>query len=68
MIMQTSRTLILPLTVLAVAAVTLAAGCGKQVDPIVAAVQADKKAGIAVPGIAEVKAIAEEAFISGDQG
>jgi hypothetical protein len=65
MIMQTSRTLILPLTALAFAAVTLIAGCGKQADPVVAAVQADRKAGIAVPGIAEVKAIAEEAFIYG---
>jgi hypothetical protein len=63
--MQSSRSLFLPLTALAVAATTLAAGCSKQADPVVAAVQADRKAGIAMPGIAEVKAIAEEAFIYG---
>ena len=53
------------MTALAVAAATLATGCSKQADPIVVAVQADRKAGIAMPGIAEVKAIAEEAFIYG---
>ncbi|WP_425614258.1 DUF1254 domain-containing protein [Anatilimnocola sp. NA78] len=41
------------------------AGCAKKNDPISAAAEADKKAGIAVPGIAETKAIAEEAFIYG---
>jgi len=34
-------------------------------DPIVAAEQADKKAGIATPGISQTKAIAEEGFIYG---
>ena len=63
--MQSSRSLFLPMTALAVAAVTLATGCSKQADPLVVAVQADRKAGIAMPGIAEVKAIAEEAFIYG---
>ena len=63
--MQSSRSLYLPLTALAVAAVTLATGCSKQADPLVVAVQADRKAGIAMPGIAEVKTIAEEAFIYG---
>lgn len=63
--MQSPRSLYLPLTALAVAAVTLATGCSKQTDPLVVAVQADRKAGIAMPGIAEVKAIAEEAFFYG---
>ena len=44
---------------------TLFVGCEKEGDPITAAEQADKKAGIAAPGIAETKAIAEEAFIYG---
>ncbi len=41
------------------------AGCDKKGDPISAAEQADKKAGIAAPSVAETKAIAEEAFIYG---
>ncbi|MBK9523141.1 MAG: DUF1254 domain-containing protein [Rhodocyclaceae bacterium] len=47
------------------AIVALTTGCDKKADPVVAAVQADKKAGVAAPGIAETKAIAEEAFIYG---
>ena len=43
----------------------LLSGCATNGDPIRAAEQADKKAGIAVPGIAETKAIAEEGFIYG---
>ena len=46
-------------------AVVLLAGCDKKSDPVSAAAQADEKAGIAAPGIAETKAIAEEAFIYG---
>jgi hypothetical protein len=46
-------------------AVAMLTGCEKKADPISAASQADKKAGIAAPGIAETKAIAEEAFIYG---
>ena len=46
-------------------AVVLLTGCDKKADPILAAEQADQKAGIVVPGIAETKAIAEEAFIYG---
>jgi hypothetical protein len=46
-------------------AVALLAGCDKKGDPITAADQADKMAGIAAPGIAETKSIAEEAFIYG---
>jgi hypothetical protein len=44
---------------------TVLAGCGKENDPISTAAKADKQAGIAAPGIAETKAIAEEAFIYG---
>jgi hypothetical protein len=43
----------------------LLAGCGKADDPITVAEKVDKKAEIAVPGIAETKAIAEEGFIYG---
>ena len=39
--------------------------CDKPADPVTQAKQADAKAGVALPGIAEVKAIAEEAFIYG---
>jgi hypothetical protein len=46
-------------------AVAILTGCEKKADPISVASQADKKAGIAAPGIAETKAIAEEAFIFG---
>jgi hypothetical protein len=41
------------------------AGCEKKDDPISAAEQADKKASITAPSIAETKAIAEEGFIYG---
>jgi hypothetical protein len=40
-------------------------GCDKKGDPIAAAQQAGKKAGIAAPSISETSAIAEEAFIYG---
>jgi len=45
--------------------IALLAGCGKPDDAITAAGQADQKAGIPAPGIAETKAIAEDAFIYG---
>ena len=45
--------------------VALVAGCGKKPDAVTAADQVDKKAGVAAPGIAETKAIAEEGFIYG---
>ncbi len=48
-----------------VIAATLIAGCGKQADPVAAAVKADKKADVAAPDVAGLKAIAEEAFIYG---
>lgn len=55
------------LNILLASAVSLTffAGCEKKNDPVSAAAQADKKTGIAVPSIAETKAIAEEAFIYG---
>ncbi len=46
-------------------AVTLLPGCDKKDDAITATEQAEKKADIAVPSIAETRAIAEEAFIYG---
>jgi hypothetical protein len=44
---------------------TVLIGCEKKSDSITAAEQADKKAGIAAPGVEETKAIAEEGFIYG---
>ena len=46
-------------------ATTLLIGCEKKGDAISSAEQTDKKAGVAAPGIAETKAIAEEGFIYG---
>jgi len=40
-------------------------GCEKKSDPVTQAGQADKQAGLAVPGIAETKGIAEQGFIYG---
>ena len=54
----------IPAAGLALAA-ALFTGCEKKSDPVNQAAQADKKAGIAAPGIEEVKAIAEEGFIYG---
>jgi hypothetical protein len=47
------------------AAAVLIAGCGKKDDPISQAERKDVAKGIAAPGIAETKAIAEEGFIYG---
>ncbi len=47
------------------AAITLFTACDKKGDAISTAAAADKQAGVAAPGIAETKAIAEEAFIYG---
>jgi hypothetical protein len=58
--MKTTRRYLLAAALLATA--TLLASCSKPDDPIA---RAAKKAGGAAPGIAEVKAIAEEAFIYG---
>jgi hypothetical protein len=46
-------------------AAALLAGCGRKPEPIAPAEQAARKAGTAVPSIAETRAIAEEAFIYG---
>ena len=50
---------------LSILSTALITGCDKKNDPVTTADHADKKAGIVVPGIAETKAIAEEAFIYG---
>ena len=46
-------------------AAMLLGGCGKQPDSISQAAKADAAKGVAAPGIAETKAIAEEGFIYG---
>ena len=47
------------------AAATLITGCGKKDDPIAQAERKDITKGVAAPGIAETKAIAEAGFIYG---
>ena len=44
---------------------TLFTGCDKKADTITQAEQANQKAGLAIPSLSEVKAIAEEGFIYG---
>ncbi len=63
--MNSSRRILFIGVLCSAIAVALLAGCKKKNDPISAADQADKKAGIDAPGIAETKAIAEEGFIYG---
>ena len=63
--MNSSRRILFIGVLCSAIAVALLAGCKKKNDAISTADQADKKAGIAVPGIAETKAIAEEGFIYG---
>jgi hypothetical protein len=46
-------------------AVAALAGCNKPADPVAQAAKKDAAAGVPAPGIAEVKAIAEEGFIYG---
>jgi hypothetical protein len=46
-------------------AAALLAGCNKPADPVTQAAKKDAAAGVPAPGIAEVKAIAEEGFIYG---
>jgi hypothetical protein len=50
---------------LCAAAATLIVGCAKKDDPVAQAEKQDVAKGIAAPGIAETKAIAEEGFIYG---
>lgn len=54
-----------PLSLAALLAVMALSGCEKKSDPVAQAERADKKSGLAAPGIAETKAIAEEGFIYG---
>jgi hypothetical protein len=63
--MKTLRHHPLRLALAGAIAVATLTGCDKKSDPITQAGQADKKAGVAAPGIEEVKAIAEEGFIYG---
>jgi hypothetical protein len=51
--------------VLGTLAAALVAGCGKKDDPVAQATKADTTKGVPAPGIAETKAIAEEAYIYG---
>ncbi len=61
---QTKQRIIQLALTSAIIAIALA-GCEKKGDVITAAEQADMKAAVAAPGIAETKAIAEEGFIYG---
>src|SRR5207248_6215241 len=63
--MRTTKRTFTSTTLVGAIAVTLLIGCNKKGDAISSAEQADKKAGVAAPGIAETKAIAEEGFIYG---
>jgi hypothetical protein len=63
--MKTRRYYPFHLALAAVITATALTGCDKKGDAISSAEQADKKAGIAAPGIEETKAIAEEGFIYG---
>jgi hypothetical protein len=55
----------LNLAVLVIAVATLVGGCGKEDDAVSKAGKKDATKGVAAPGIAETKAIAEEGFIYG---
>jgi len=55
----------LRIVVLGLAAAALVAGCGKKEDPVAQAAKQEAVKGVPAPGIAEVKAIAEEGFIYG---
>jgi hypothetical protein len=50
---------------LCLAAAVLVTGCGKKEDPVAQAARKDVAAGVPAPGIAETKAIAEEAYVYG---
>jgi hypothetical protein len=63
--MRTARSKFVNLAFLIIAATTLAAGCGKKDDSVAQAEKKDAAKGVAAPGIAETKAIAEEGFIYG---
>jgi hypothetical protein len=63
--MNRSRRILFVGTLYCVISAALLVGCDKKNDPVSSAEQADKKAGISAPSIAETKAIAEEGFIYG---
>jgi hypothetical protein len=63
--MRTGPSDFLRWTVLCAAALSLIAGCGKKDDAISQAEKEDVAKGVAVPSIAETKAIAEEGFVYG---
>src|SRR5438046_3829614 len=64
-IMRTTKRTFISSALIGAIAVTLLIGCEKKGDAISSAEQADKKAGVAAPGIEETKAIAEEGFVYG---
>ncbi len=59
------RTATLRRVVAVAAALFLVLGCGKKDDPMAVAEKKDVAMGVAAPGIAETRAIAEESFIYG---
>ena len=63
--MRTGHSRMLKWALPCAAALALIAGCGNKDDPIVQAEKKDVAKGLPAPGIAETKAIAEEAFIYG---
>ena len=63
--MDTKMKILLNSALVSAVALILITGCATKDDAISEAVQADKKAGIAAPGMAETKAIAEEAYVYG---
>ena len=65
MTIRSRRLLQLQITLLAALAAALGTGCGKKDDPVAQAAKTDVATGVPAPGIAETKAIAEEAFIYG---
>jgi hypothetical protein len=60
-----SKRMIFLCTACSMLAVMVLAGCGKKNDPVSVAEHIEEKAGIEAPDIAEIRAIAEEAFIYG---
>jgi hypothetical protein len=63
--MLINRSITLPMAACIMAAATLVGGCGKKDDPVAMTLTQDAAKGVAPPDIAQVKAIAEEAFIYG---
>lgn len=63
--MKTPRHIIMNAALMSMFAASLLSGYAATNDEIATAVKADKKAGVAAPGIEETKVIAEEGFIYG---